>query len=903
MTLFTHRFGRVLMGVAALLGAGASLCPAPVQATPAWVANDDDALLFEVRLAQYRLGDGVRGYQTPRGTCVDLADTIMALDVSIRVDKKLRRATGWAFEERRSLTIDREANTVQIMNNEERIAPDAIYDTPEGWCVDTAVLARWLGVDLVADTSNAQLVLTSSNKLPVQLQLERRARAAKIRPVAAFDLKSLPRADAPYRGIKPPSLDAVVSLLATKTPSRTGFAGSYELYAAGEVGPIAYNARLSSDNRGVPSSLRVQAYRTDPDGGLLGPLKATQIAAGDVSGLSTALVSQGSAGRGGFVTNRPVERNDAFDRTDFRGELPSGWDAELYRNGQLLAIVADRADGRYEFLDVQLLYGKNRFEVVLYGPQGQIRRDAREVTVGADSIRPRRTQYWFGAYQEGRDLIGLRSLAARAVNQAAGWRAAFGIERGIHPKTSAALYGHSLVLRDGIRRNYGEVAVRRAVGPTLIEVSGSATSAGGYAGRIQLLGGFGQTYVSAESILARGGFASDRLQDRETGLHRLSLDQSLKLGRTRLPLHGEVSYTTYSTGTRRTEAGLRATSNIGRLSFGTTLAYRAERRASGPDPGDSLRAGIIASGNIGGLRLRGDAQFSLTPATRFESIGLTGEWSAGHDDRFRSNWRTEIGYEGETRRARLGLGYSRRFHNVAVTGMVEARSDGAVAAGLNLAFSLGVNPAGRGLRVTSRSLATQGQAVARVYRDLNGDGVRQTGEPFEKDVQITAGRVSVDDLTGDNGQVVIDGLEPYQPVLVGIDASSLANPLVQPSTKGLVVVPRPGVAIVVDLPLVSAGEVDGTLMNANGTTFEGVDLELVDVEGRVARTTRSEFDGFFLFDGVPYGRYRLRVAKASAEAARLDPVLRGDLIVGDAVPSLHLGILTANPRIQRAATN
>lgn len=894
--------GRVLMGAAALLGASVAPRTAVAQSAPAWVANDDDALLFEIRLAQYRLGEGARGYQTPRGTCVDLADMVLALDVSIRIDKKLRRATGWAFEERRSLTIDREAKTVQIMNNEERLAAGTIYDTPEGWCVDTAQLARWLGIELTADKSSAQLILTSSSKLPVQLQLERRARAAKIHPVSSFDLKSLPRADAPFRGFRLPSVDAVVTLTGAQGGRQSSVAGSYELYAAGEVGPIAYNARLSSDSRGLPASLRVQAYRIDPDAHLLGPLKATQVAAGDVSGLSTALVSQGAAGRGAFITNRAVERNDSFDRTDFRGELPSGWDAELYRNGQLLAIVADRADGRYEFLDVQLLYGKNRFEVVLYGPQGQIRRETREVTVGADSIRPRQTQYWLGGYQEGRDLIGLRRLQRGIADKGGGWRAAFGVERGIDAKTSAALYAHSLVLRDGIRRSYGEVAVRRAVGPTLVELSGSATTQGGYAGRFQLLGGFGQTYVSAESILARGGFASDRLQERETGLHRLSIDQSVKLGQTHLPLHGEVSYTTYATGTRRTEAGLRATSNIGRISLGTTLSYRAERRASGADPGDSLRTNVIASGNIGGLRLRGDAQFAILPAKRFETISVTGEWSAGSDDRFRSNWRAELGYEGDTRRTRLGIGYSRRLHNVAVTGTVEARSDGAVAAGLNLAFSLGANPRGSGLRVTSRSLATQGQAVARVYRDTNGDGVRQAGEPFEKDVQITAGRVSVDALTGDDGQVVIDGLEPYQPVLVGIDASSLSNPLVQPSTKGLVVVPRPGVAIAVELPLVSAGEIDGTLVTANGGIFEGVDLELIDGEGRVVRSTRSEFDGFFLFDGVPYGRYGLRVAKASAEAARLDQFLHGDVVIGDAVPSLHLGVLVAKARIQSAAS-
>src|SRR3546814_19601432 len=73
-----------------------------------------------------------------------------------------------------------------------------------------------------------------------------------------------------------------------------------------------------------------------------------------------------------LLTNRPVERPDAFDKTDFRGDLPAGWDAELYRNGQLLAFTSPNSDGRYEFIDVPLQYGANRFEIILYGPQRQI---------------------------------------------------------------------------------------------------------------------------------------------------------------------------------------------------------------------------------------------------------------------------------------------------------------------------------------------------------------------------------------------------------------------------------------------------------------------------------------------------------------------------------------------------
>ena len=902
MSRFPASISRSLMGAAALLGSltGPSIAT-PAFAAPSWVANDDDALLFEVRLAQYTLGDGVRGYQTPAGACVDLADTIMALDISVRLDKKLRRATGWVFEERRTLTIDREINQAQIMNTRETLGPDAIYDTPEGWCVDTGRLSKWLGVALTADKSNALLIIKANDKLPVQLQLERRERAAKLKPVASFDLKSLPQANAPFRGFKIPSVDAVVTLGGARQQGTTSVSARYELYAAGEIGPIDYNARISSDQRGVPANVRVQAYRTDPDARLLGPLKATQVAAGDIGGMSSALVSQGGAGRGAFISNRPIERSDSFDRTDFRGELPSGWDAELYRNGQLLAIVADRADGRYEFLDVQLLFGQNRFEIVLYGPQGQIRRESKQLLVGAESIPPRQTYFWLGGYQDGVDLIGLGRSPPRSGRNIGSWRGAFGIERGFDTKTSGAFYGQSLVLPSGLRRNYGELSLRRVVGPTLLELSGSGALEGGYAARIEMLGQFGNTNISAESIIARKGFESDRIRGGETGLHRVSVDQAVKLGRTVLPFHAEVNYTTRVDGVRRLGVTARTSLSVGRLSFGGDFNYRSERSPFVGGAADSVGVSLRASGSIARVRIRGETRFSIAPEKRFESASLTGEWSAGRDDRYRSNWRAELGYEGATRLSRVGVGYVRRFEKFALTGTIEARSDGAVAAGLNIAFSLGANPRGGGFRLSSRSLATQGQVLARVYRDRNGDGVRQSDEPLEKDVQMTAGRASVDRLTGVDGQVMIDGLLPFQPVLIGIDTSSLSDPFVQPSTGGLVVTPRPGVAIELELPLVSSGEVDGTLVSQNGQNFEGVDLELIDAKGRVAKTTRSEFDGFFLFDGVPYGRYSLRVANASALAAGIVPALRDGLIIADAAPSLHLGAIATSGPVQRAA--
>ena len=153
--------------------------------------------------------------------------------------------------------------------------------------------------------------------------------------------------------------------------------------------------------------MRLRAYRSDPDGGLLGPLKATHFGFGDVEGFDSKLTGSAASGRGAVITNRPLTTQAAFDRTRFEGDLPSGWEAEIYRNGELLGFAKSNSSQRYVFDDVQLLYGENGIAIVAYGPQGQIKTREELINVGKDNVPAGRTWYWAGFNQPGKDLFTL----------------------------------------------------------------------------------------------------------------------------------------------------------------------------------------------------------------------------------------------------------------------------------------------------------------------------------------------------------------------------------------------------------------------------------------------------------------------------------------------------------------
>lgn len=883
---------------ALVLAAGAITLPAAsayAQEAGDWTANDDDALLFDIRSGIYRLGDGVRGYQTDAGVCVDFADMILALDLPVRLSKKSRRATGWLFNEARTITIDRDQNIVQIVNKNSNLSKTDIYDTPEGWCINVGTLETWLDVELTADLSNALLVLKSETKLPFQLAEERKERAGRVRQRSNFDITKLPQAKDPYRYWRTPSVDVVASVGAQSNAGTTNSDARYEIFASGELLKASFDARISSDNQGKPDSARVRLYRTDPKGKLLGPLKATHVAIGDISTVSTALGAQTTAGRGAFITNRPVDRPANFDRTTFRGDLPDGWDAELYRNSQLIGFSASRGDGRYEFIDVPLLFGQNRFEVILYGPQGQVKREVKLIPVGLDSIPPKETFYWATVQDNGRDLFNINDVGPTISD---GLRGGFGVERGINAKTSVAASVFTLQTF-GERQTQVEASIRRAIGPTLVEISAANDLGSNSAFRGQVLGQFGQSVFQLEAALIQDGFQSERYNITTRELVRATFDQNLNFGEKVLPLHLEGSYEKDNNGNVNLEALTRITFNINQLGVTNELSYQKNSFRLGTGPPDEIQNTFRLSGRLGGVRLRGEASFALAGGFEgggFRASQITADWRVSE----RSAFRAEIGYQAFSRRGRFALGYTRQFKNVALTGQIEAATDGAVAAGLNLAFSLGPNANGRGIRIASNKLASAGQAFATVFHDDNGDGIRQPNEAVEADVELTAGSSGLSEPTNEFGKTIIDGLQPFQPILIGIDSSTLPDPFVQPATSGVVVTPRPGVAFEILLPLVSAGEISGTLVKEGGGIYTGVDLELIDKDGNLVKSTRSEFDGYFLFEGVAYGEYSIRINPLIADIIGAQSDLNVTVSLDKDEPLFDFGSLAAKAKIKIA---
>jgi hypothetical protein len=400
--------------------------------------------------------------------------------------------------------------------------------------------------------------------------------------------------------------------------------------------------------------------------------------------------------------------------------------------------------------------------------------------------------------------------------------------------------------------------------------------------------------VNGEAVVA-SNFHLDGQPRRSVKDFRLSTDTPLNIGRTFIAAHSDVRLTKYANSSSQLEAAARLSTTLRRFNLATDLRYRRQF-ASGLSPPGQLEVSLMGSGGIGNVRLRGSSTIEVVPEARFRAAELSAYWSASE----RVDWEGALAYEAAAKRARARISHVRRIDTMALSVTGEAATDGSLAVGFNVNFSL--DP-GRGLNLSRQPLAAAGAIRARVYRDRNDNGVRDPSEPFEKGAFVTTGTRVAAKPTDDRGLALVGGLATYMPVAVGIDASSLDDHNLVPKKALQVVVPRPGVPVEVEIGLVGGGEIEGAVVKSGGIGFEGLTLELVDEKGRVVATTQTDYDGYFLFERAAYGRYTVRVAEASAVAAKILPNLNAPAEVTEERSTARMGSIPVTPIPQIASAN
>ena len=861
---------------------------------------DDQLLLLELRLGRLTLHEAVVAYLDRDRLLLPLGEVARALDLAIEVDPGSGTANGWFLREDRLFSLDLRRGEVVVEGRRLPLPAGAAEAHRDDLYIDASVLSSWLPVDFEPDLRSSRVLLHTREPLPVEERLERQRRHDQLKDPdsdnpSASHTEELPL---PYRAFDWPALEHRLAFTTgqrrdgsrrTVTQSNLLAAGDL-LWNSAELAVTHLDDGSTGDTIDrVENSpdIRLRLGRLDAEGELLGPLRATAFAFGDLPTPGRALVSEEDFARGLELSNFPLDRPETFDRTTVRGDALPGWEAELYRNGELYAAAQVAEDGRYTFADVPLTVGLNLLRVVLYGPRGQLRERIERVLIGPDSIPVGQTHYRFALHQHGRRLLAdSPTLDDELTNPR--WpdhgapRLFTEVEHGLRRGLGLGLRVQSLPVQ-GRQRTYLATGLTAAHRGFLAQLETVAELDGGQAARLFVEGHLDRLVLRATHRHFQN-FTSELTAD-DPLLHA----SEARLERRGLPFprndHRPLTLVLDATNEQRRSGTHRQVLRLG-LTYrgrGLTAGHGLEWRVG--NTGERLGSRLDGSLRRGPWRLRGSLVQRWSPKAELETLELAIERRlAGGDARLRSGVR----YDGRSERlaADLGLTYRLGAFDLSADLGLEHHSAAPTTwrAGLSVSYALTFDPLLRRPRLHSRSRAgaTRGAAAARVFLDTDLDG------RFDPDEQPLTGVTLRSDQglparTDEHGIAWLAGLTPARPTTLTPDLATLEDPYWQPTRGPIRLIPRAGRIATLDLPIVPTGEVDGTVYRSTPEGREpvgGVRLQLMDGAGRLVAETTSAYDGFYLFTQVLPGQYWLRFEPQQRERLGLKALGLGELVVG-----------------------
>jgi len=865
---------------------GAALAPAPVSSGggvvsgapasgPAPVLTDDDELILQIETGQGELSDTITGYGLRSGVYLPLGALTRFLDLPIAISDEGNYASGWFLDEKRTLVLNLRAGTLMVAGKPVALGrADAVAYQGELY-LRAERFAALFPLDLKVDLRSQTVAVKTHEPFPFEERQIRDALRERLGSRAArTPAEGFAREETPWRAATFPLSEAELRAIADDQQG-TRMEGDFRF--AGDLAFMTARVFASASSRDGLTAARLELGRRDPDGDLLGPLRATEFQLGDVSTAALPLGLRGVSGRGAFITNTPLEQASIFDSIDLRGDLATGYEVELYRNNTLVGSTARAVNGQYQFLQVPVDFGLNVFRLVFYGPQGQRREVVRRISVGDGRLTPGQFIYSAGVAQRDINLLGVRGPRFSPGQDYGAWRGSaqigYGISRALTASLGAGFYQtgtlgswrNRWLVTGGLRTGLGSTALRLDLA---IQDGGGKSAEIGVGGKL-----FGVAYALNHAEYSGGAidevraFTADPLR-RAT---ELNLNATLQFGAAgalrALPLTARLRRIEFADGRLQTDAALRASLPLSGLILSNTLEYAGQSSRS--SPATNRLTGSFDLATLAGSRTRFRASFDygIVPGPKLIAATFAADRSFGP----RTELRAAVSHTLADHETTLGLSAIRRLNaaSLAFDGSYSVPS-GHYSFTMRLGFSFGRNPLTGRMFLARPGLAAGGAAALRAFADDNGNGRFDPGEAPVPDVTFLSG--TEETKTDAAGRALIAGLGDGTRASVRVDADSLPDITLAAARPGIELVPRPGRIHVSDFAIVSLSDVEGTAYFRASTGDRAVSrlrLRMLRPDGTIAASARTESDGFFLFERLPAGDYRLELDPDQAATLKI----------------------------------
>ena len=757
---------------------------------------------------------------------VPLIEVFGLLDLQVQADLANERISGQLADKSEKFVVDLTRFRVKALGVERDLLRSHYFYDGRDFYLKIDLYAELFGLHMKFDFSELKVRLPLSEDFPAFQKLERRKARTKLtkKKEALRDVRVLPRSREHIAG---GALDWRIS---------TNPVGGGAQHYAMEMGGMLLGGDLEVSGGGNTRN----GFETDQLNYLWHYYLDDNKYVSQVDlGKFYTVGALGRALTGVRATNRPQVRRKYFQTVQLTGQPGTGWEVELYIGGRLTDFQTTDASGRYDF-NLDVFYGASDVQLKLYGPNGEMETRERHFRIPFNLIPKGEVEY------------------AAALGQGTGQ----GTGRGF--AQAGAYYGLTRRLSSGVNVDVPVTPIENETPlyslETTLQLATNLTLGGSFSPNNRLA--FDANYVWP-SVITIGANASKFCESvftnpvHQTYSWRLSLSSPLRIAGRYLGLRFNISQSEYLTfnPANPTRNSLNLTYGLNTSVRPVHLNYIGQCKISTPG---QQRETELFSKIMGSIRFHQKfrPQFlvnydhSLARLTRY-SLMLT-----------RRLWRS----------AQVTLSYERNplagLNSFLVTlhfftDFLDFSSRSQLA-GDRLSMtqlqrgSVRFDHGNKRFLFDRRAAVGYGSAVVRPFRDDNYNGLKDPTEGRVPGLKAKISGVGGRPRGGDR-TYYYDRMRPYDEYLVQIDQYSLDDPTLRPSNENYKVTLNPSVVTTIEVPIVTASEISGSVRRtvAGGSAgVGGIRVMLLNISKDVLTEVTTFGDGEYYYLGLLPGSYR-----------------------------------------------
>ena len=845
-----------------LLAAGVK----PIESAPsdAFIALSEEDFLTEegeviasVSLrGDVQLSDGIIAYVEGRDLFVPFEELMFLLEFPIQVSEGNQRASGWFIREDRRFDLDVATGIVLSDGQTYRLDQALLRVIEAELYVSVSQMSVWFPLDLRMDLRALELVIEPREQIAIEKLIDRQHREFGSTTVS---YARFPERETPYRLVSIPALGVNLSAGASNGEEAELFS-SYSLRSDGDLFWSSASLLVFGNDTAI-SDARLRLGRENPRGGLLGKFDATQVQAGDVSGASIPLVSKSTAGRGFRIARRPTGFAGTLDSVTIEGPIEPDFEVELYRNDILLAAQYPTGT-QFRFEDVLLLGGQNFIRLEFYGTQGQRRTKLEQYFVGSGQAKIGQLLYDLALTQPGETVLGVRDLDTDSDSKDV--TASARLDYGLSTKTSVSAGVLSTSVSEGETRTYLTGGLRSTLGRFFVNADTAIENEGGIATGLGFNRSYTQIALSGRQENYFNDFRSNRNQTEsqrlltsQTSLNMTAFTRSLiKDAFLTGAIGGKLDI--FDNDESAFDFNLSANLSARLISVGSNLAFSDVGRIHAVTGNTNINV------RHSEFTARASSDYNVSPDSKLKQVSFQ------VNRNFLNDYHTNIGYSHSVENQYKTIFASvTKDLGVATIGIsanhLDTPTDNIASVLATISFNTFTDQSTLKTIMSNGKSGGRSAIAARVYLDENQNSEPDYGEQYLPDVLVRSGAVA--GITGVAGHVLLPGRGGQGWKDVSIDPDSLQDPSWRVSTPGFAILQRPGISAEIDLPVIVTGDIEGIVRLKRGadlSTLGNVSVEVVDASGQVVAQGETAYDGLYVIDGIPVGRYIIRIEPAQA---------------------------------------